>query len=293
MDIREKGKKIEHSHQWDLQKDEKMRVIVLNKFTQNRDLALKLIATGNIRLIEATKCPYWVAGLTLSSREWGKGFFPGQNKLGQIIMQIRDELRPLFQQAAVPKPDTLSPAETLALATSDKADQIPVPTPHVVKQMVTHPPPSFETANRFAPLQTQDSSDVSMSTSDQPSINQKLQAMAAAIQPTLIPSVAESKTNTVAASNTIPADRDKDASIITQSVATSTTSGTPAGTKSPMDVSTTHQDTSRGNHVNDITDFILKSQPGFSPERSNFEVTDSKSSTFRSKLDFVVQKIVK
>lgn len=188
QDIREKGNKIEPNHNWDLQKDEKMKMIILNKFTQNRDLALKLIATGNIRLIEATRCPYWGAGLTLSSRDWGKGFFPGQNKLGEIIMQVRDELRPLYQQAAIPAPDTLSPAETLALATTDKADQIPVPPPHVVKQMVIHPPPSFQTENRFAPLQADDPGH------SYSNINQKLQAMAATIHPTAIPSLAKKQT---------------------------------------------------------------------------------------------------
>lgn len=134
-------------------------MIVLNKFTQNRELALKLISTGNLRLIEATRCPYWGAGLTLSSREWGKGYFPGQNKLGALIMEVRDELRPLFQQAVMPTPDSLLPAEALALATSDRPDQMPIPPPRVVQHMVSQPPPPVPTQNRFAPLCDEGASD--------------------------------------------------------------------------------------------------------------------------------------
>lgn len=42
----------------------------------------------------------------------------------------------------------------------------------------------------------------------------------------------------------------------------------------------------------DIMDLEFR-QPGFSPEYSKFEVTDSKASSFRSKLDSVVRKIIK
>lgn len=180
-DIQSAGNPILPNPKWDQQKDDKMMMIVLNKFTQNKELALKLIATGNTRLIEATKCPYWGAGLTLNARDWNKGYFPGQNRLREIIMKVRDELRPLFQPAIIPHPDNLSAAESLALATSDRANQIPVPSPTVVKQMIQQPPPPppLALSNRFAPLQ--DGSVIPAKD------DQDLKAMAAAILPTAVP----------------------------------------------------------------------------------------------------------
>lgn len=69
---------------WEQIKDEIMRVALYAKFTQHLDLQQKLLATGTAQIIEHTKNDsYWGDG--------GDG--SGQNKLGQLLMQIRDQVR--------------------------------------------------------------------------------------------------------------------------------------------------------------------------------------------------------
>ena len=63
-----------------------MKRICIAKFEQNPDLKEKLLATGNKTLIEGTwwKDTFW--GIDLKTGQ-------GQNHLGQILMEIRDEFR--------------------------------------------------------------------------------------------------------------------------------------------------------------------------------------------------------
>lgn len=71
---------------WDAVKREKMLGVVRAKFMQNRDLADKLLATGNRYLEEANTWhdAYWGV-----DAETGKG----ENWLGWILMKVRMELR--------------------------------------------------------------------------------------------------------------------------------------------------------------------------------------------------------
>ena len=61
-----------------------MYEIVRAKFTQNRDLTDKLLATGDAYLIE---------GNNWGDRVWGQVNGVGANNLGIILMRVRDELR--------------------------------------------------------------------------------------------------------------------------------------------------------------------------------------------------------
>lgn len=54
------------------------------KFTQNEDLKAKLLATGNDILEE---------GNTWGDRVWGTVNGVGENRLGKILMRVREELR--------------------------------------------------------------------------------------------------------------------------------------------------------------------------------------------------------
>ena len=66
-------------------KDDVMHLAVKEKFTQHRDLRKLLLGTGERDIIEhTTNDSYWGDG-----GGWGRG----QNKLGKILMQVRDELR--------------------------------------------------------------------------------------------------------------------------------------------------------------------------------------------------------
>jgi ribA/ribD-fused uncharacterized protein len=69
---------------WDSARDEVMLAAVTAKFAQNPELAEKLLATGDAKLIEHTaRDSYWADG--------GDG--SGRNKLGQILMTVRAQLR--------------------------------------------------------------------------------------------------------------------------------------------------------------------------------------------------------
>ena len=69
---------------WERVKDAVMREAVLAKFTQHADLRATLLATGDAVLVEHTRNDdYWGDG--------GDGH--GKNKLGKILMSVRDELR--------------------------------------------------------------------------------------------------------------------------------------------------------------------------------------------------------
>ncbi|MBI5931494.1 MAG: NADAR family protein [Chloroflexi bacterium] len=69
---------------WEEVKDEIMRQAVLKKFQTHTQLREKLLATGDEELIENAPTDYY----------WGCGKSgTGQNKLGQILMAVRRQLR--------------------------------------------------------------------------------------------------------------------------------------------------------------------------------------------------------
>jgi ribA/ribD-fused uncharacterized protein len=69
---------------WDAVKDEVMLKALRAKFTQHPDLRSQLLATGDRPLIEHTKNDaYWADG--------GDG--SGRNRLGELLMRVRAELR--------------------------------------------------------------------------------------------------------------------------------------------------------------------------------------------------------
>jgi hypothetical protein len=75
---------------WEQAKDAIMYRAVLAKFTQHDRLRCMLLATGDALLVEHTKNDsYWADG--------GDG--SGKNMLGQILMQVRDELRRTMKQS--------------------------------------------------------------------------------------------------------------------------------------------------------------------------------------------------
>lgn len=69
---------------WESDKRGIMKEIVLAKFAQNPHLKEKLLATGDAALEE---------GNTWGDTTWGLVGGKGENALGKILMQVRDELR--------------------------------------------------------------------------------------------------------------------------------------------------------------------------------------------------------
>jgi N-glycosidase YbiA len=69
---------------WERVKDDIMRLAVQCKFETHANIRITLLSTGNEELIENTSSDYY----------WGCGTDKtGKNKLGQILMEVRENLR--------------------------------------------------------------------------------------------------------------------------------------------------------------------------------------------------------
>jgi ribA/ribD-fused uncharacterized protein len=69
---------------WEGVKDQVMLDAVRAKFTQHEELKATLLATGDAKLVEHT----------VNDRYWGDGGDgSGKNRLGEILMRVREELR--------------------------------------------------------------------------------------------------------------------------------------------------------------------------------------------------------
>lgn len=79
-----KGRKVILRNDWEEVKDDIMYEIVYNKFTQNLELKEKLLATKDLILIE---------GNTWNDCYWGICRNEGKNKLGKILMKVREEIK--------------------------------------------------------------------------------------------------------------------------------------------------------------------------------------------------------
>lgn len=73
---------------WEQIKDKVMREALYAKFTQHADLQSHLLGTGTAQIVEHTQNDtYWGDG--------GDG--SGQNKLGRLLMEVRDQIRDELQ----------------------------------------------------------------------------------------------------------------------------------------------------------------------------------------------------
>ena len=93
--IKQQGKELGTSEDWEGKQFDVMYECLKKKFSQNLDLKTLLLKTGNLELVEATPDRLWGCGATLSSNAIHKRDWPGQNKHGQILMTIRQELQRL------------------------------------------------------------------------------------------------------------------------------------------------------------------------------------------------------
>ena len=83
-DAKRLGRKIALRKDWELVKVDRMTDIVRAKFEQNEELARKLLDTGDCFLVEDND---W------GDRIWGQVNGQGANLLGNILMQVRQEIR--------------------------------------------------------------------------------------------------------------------------------------------------------------------------------------------------------
>ena len=78
------GRRVTKKDNWEDTKNDIMYQICLNKFKDNEELKKKLLSTGNYNLIN---------GNTSEDTYWGVCKEVGDNYLGKILMQIREELK--------------------------------------------------------------------------------------------------------------------------------------------------------------------------------------------------------
>ena len=79
-----KGRNVILRHDWEDIKDKVMEDCVRDKFTRNQELKQRLLETGDKELIE---------GNDWGDQYWGVSRGKGKNKLGKILMKIREELK--------------------------------------------------------------------------------------------------------------------------------------------------------------------------------------------------------
>ena len=72
---------------WSRTKFDRMRGVLRAKFTQHDDLRELLLSTGDARLVESATVDNEV------NRLWGEVNGEGRNMLGQLLMELRAELR--------------------------------------------------------------------------------------------------------------------------------------------------------------------------------------------------------
>ena len=78
---------------WSTIRAERMKTILNLKFRQNQELQRKLIDTSPRLLIEATKDRFWGAGAEIDSTSIRDGSWSGLNTLGNLLCEVRDDLR--------------------------------------------------------------------------------------------------------------------------------------------------------------------------------------------------------
>ena len=83
-DAKRLGRNVRLRSDWSTVKERIMYEICLAKFMQNDELKRLLLATGDALLVE---------GNSWNDREWGICNGVGENKLGKILMRVRNELK--------------------------------------------------------------------------------------------------------------------------------------------------------------------------------------------------------
>lgn len=84
-EAKRRGRRIDTlRNKWDEHKLKVMKYLVLKKFTQNEALAQKLLATGDMELVE---------GNDWNDTFWGVCRGRGENHLGKILMEVRESIR--------------------------------------------------------------------------------------------------------------------------------------------------------------------------------------------------------
>lgn len=90
------GSGVQIAPKWDAVKEEVMQRVVTAKFESNDLLARKLVDTGDKVLVEATMDLFWGAHATFNSKSIASNNWKGANRLGAILMELRENLKRNF-----------------------------------------------------------------------------------------------------------------------------------------------------------------------------------------------------
>lgn len=93
IEIKKLSKQIPNTKEWNRDEEGLMKNLVTAKFTQNKHLGRLLIKTGDKQLHESTSNKKWGTGAELSSKALLTGNWDGQDLLGQLIEEVRNELK--------------------------------------------------------------------------------------------------------------------------------------------------------------------------------------------------------
>lgn len=107
------------ARRWAEQRESSMRRIVREKFTQSEELTEFLLATGDATIVNCSRNPLWSCGLQMTQVErLDRERWLGQNLLGTMLMELREELRPAEPEPAAPTAESepVTKAATVAAA---------------------------------------------------------------------------------------------------------------------------------------------------------------------------------
>lgn len=106
------GEKIPTCHEWENKKEKLMKSVLQHKFDQNKQLRIKLINTGRLRLQECSTDTYWGTGQGLDSPNWIKSYnYKGLNRLGHLLEEIRENYLPISTSPVMNQPNNVAPAD--------------------------------------------------------------------------------------------------------------------------------------------------------------------------------------
>lgn len=142
--IKEAGDNVPATAVWEPNKEGFMRSIIYSKFSQNKDIREKLLATLDLPLYECTKNRWWGCGYRLDATEWNeKKTPPGLNKTGEILMDVRSALRKKdYKEDAIRSPSaiikTMQGMDEQIRKKAKKGSAILTPIEQKVEDMETH-----------------------------------------------------------------------------------------------------------------------------------------------------------
>lgn len=89
--IKHHGDRADVKKEWEDQKVNVMKCVVMGKFLQNGFIREKLLNTGSMPLFECTSNTFWGTGWRIESPQWANAAvnFPGNNQLGTILEEVR------------------------------------------------------------------------------------------------------------------------------------------------------------------------------------------------------------